>query len=192
MERHPPQVIEILDSDDDEKDCMDVVALIMEEQVDPVSPLNTLRTPTPPALHNTVIQPPIQMPSHTPAPTPRSSVRPPRKVSDGPRRRRPFPSSSRSRSNLISPVYERNSFPLGGYATFSSRDHIGLGTTRDQRERLRKMAQDGMFKQDFMDDNYVWICPVETCRHVFKVKESESWTEEVKRSVTSGVRPCCS
>ncbi len=40
-----------------------------------------------------------------------------------------------------------------------------------------------------MDDNYVWICPVETCRHVFKMKESESWTEEVKRNVTPNVRP---
>lgn len=161
----------------------------MEEQAVPELSLNTRRISTPPALHNTVNQYPFQMPTRAPAPTQRSSVRPPRRVTDPPRRTRSFPSSSGSRRDLISPVYERNPSPLGGYATYRSKDHKGLGNTRDQRERLRKMAQDGIFKQDSMDDNYVWICPVETCRHVFKMKESESWTEEVNRNVTPRVCP---
>jgi hypothetical protein len=184
VQRHPREVIEIWDSDDDEKDSMDVADLMMEEQAVPA-----LSSPTPPALHSTFIQYPMQMPACALAPTQRSSIRPPRRVSDPPRRMRSFPSSSGSRSNLISPVYERSPSPLGGYATYRSKDRKGLGNTRDQRERLRKMAQDGMFKQDYIDDNYVWICPVETCRHVFKMKEWESWTEEVKRSVTTMVRP---
>ena len=154
----------------------------MEEQAVP-------EIPTPPALHNTLIQSPIQVLNRVPAPTRRSSVRPPRRVSDPPSRTRSFPSSSGSRTGLIFPVYERSPSPLGGYATYRPKDHKGLGNTRDQRERFKKLAQDGMFKQDSMDDNYVWICPVETCRHVFKMKESESWTEEVKRNVTPTVRP---
>jgi hypothetical protein len=166
-----------------------MVELMMDEQAGPVSSLITCSIPSPPALPSTVIQPLVKMSTRAPAPTPRSSIRPPRKVSDDPRRGGPFPSSSRSRRNLVSPFYERSPSPLGGYATYHSKDHKGLGNTRGQRERLRKMAQDGMFKQDLMDDNYIWVCPVETCRHVFRVKESESWTEEVKRSVTSEVHP---
>lgn len=160
--------------------------LMIEEQAVPELSLNMRRIPTPPALHSTFIQPPFQMPTRAPAPTQRSSVRPPRRVCDPPRRTQSFPSSSGSRGDFISPVYERTPSPLGGYAIYRSK---GFNDTRDQRERLRKMAQDGMFRQDFMDDNYVWICPVETCRHVFKMKESESWTEEVKQSVTAKVRP---
>lgn len=165
---------------------MDVMELITEH-VAHVSPLNRGRISTPPALHSTVIQPPIQLPIHALAPTPHSSVRPPRKISDNPRVRLSLPSSSKSIGNHITLCYERSPSPLGGSATYRSRDHKGIGNTH---ERLRKMAQDGMFKQDYMDDNYVWICPVKTCRHIFRMKESESWTKEVERSVTSTVRFC--
>ena len=89
--------------------------------------------------------------------------------------------------NHTTPFYEKNPSSLGGYATYRVKNHK---ETNNTHERLRKMAQDGMFKQDSMDDNYVWICPVKTCRHIFRMKESKSWTEEVKRSVTSMVRSC--
>ena len=166
-------MIEILDSTDDENDG---IGVITEEQA-----------PTLPALRNTVPQPPAQMPIRAPAPAPLTSVRPPRRVSDGPRRRRSLASSSRSRSDSIPPVYERSPSPLGGYATYRSKEQKDLSHTSSQRERLKKMAQDGVLKQDFMDDNFVWICPVETCRHIFRMKKPESWTEEVKRSMTSKV-----
>jgi hypothetical protein len=159
------------------------MGLIMKEPAVPASSPNTHRIPIPPALDDTVTQPTIQMPIHVPAPTLLSSFRPPRKVSDNPKRRRTL-----GRSNHIFPVYERSPSPLGGHATYRTKEQRDLGHTREQRERLRQMAQDGMFKQDFIDDNYVWTCPVKTCRHIFRMKESESWTAEVKRSVTSAVR----
>lgn len=191
MEPLLSQVVITLNSDDDEKDSMDMGELMIEEQEQeiPGSSLRTRRMPTPPSLHDTVTQSHIQVLTRAPAPSQRTSVRPPRRVSDPPRRTRFSSLSSGSRTNIISPVYERSPSPLGGYATYRFKDHKGLGNTRDQRERLKKMAQDGMFKQDSMDDNYVWICPVETCRHVFKMKEPESWTEEVKRTVAPNVRP---
>ena len=167
---------------------MDVMELIMEEQAVSASPLNARRIPTPPALHSTITQPPIQLPVLAPAPTALSSVRPRRKISDDPRRRQSLHSSLSGINNSILPAYERSPSPLGGYATYRSKGHRDLGHTREQRERLKEMAQDGMFKQDFMDDNYVWICPVKTCRHIFRMRESESWTEEVRRSVTPAVR----
>jgi len=166
---------------------MDAMGLIMAV---PASSLNTRRIPTPPALHSAVIQPIIQMPICAPASTLLSSIRPPRRISDNPRRRRSLPSSSRKGSKPIPPVYERSPSPLGGSATYRSQDHKAIGNTRERRKQLSKMAQDGMFKQDFMDDNYVWICPVKTCRHIFRMKEPESWTEEVRRNVTSRVRSC--
>ena len=178
----------IPDSDDDEKDSMDMAELMMEEQEQEIPDLSLTmrRIPTPSAIENTVVQSPIQVLTRAPAPSQRSSVRPPRRVSDPPRRTQFSSSSSGSRTNII---YERVPSPLGGYATYGSKGHKGLGNTRDQRERLKKMAQDGMFKQDSMDDNYIWICPVETCQHVFKMKEPESWTEEVRRTVAPKVRP---
>jgi hypothetical protein len=186
VEPHTPQIIEILDSDDDEKDTIDVMELMEEHAVPAPSPITNRISA---ALHSTVTDSFSQMPIRAPAPTPLPSVRPRRKISHDPRRRQSLPSSSRGRGESIPPAYQRSPSPLGGHATYRPKSYKRFGRTHEQRERLSQMAQDGMFKQDFMDDNYVWVCPVTTCRHIFRMKESESWTEEVRRSVTAMVRP---